>query len=393
MNRERFVLHLNVADFAVAVERVVDSSLRDKPVIVAPLQAARAAVYDMSDEAYSDGVRKGMLLRQATRLCRSARLLPPHFDLYRKAMSAFVNEAREYSPVLEPGIGDGHLFLDITGTHRLIGTAPDVGWQLRKRVRKNLGIHPIWTVGVNKLVAKVASRVVKPYGEYIVSPGEEESFLAPLPLFLLPGVQSRERARLQEFNIRQIGQLAALEKRQLYTVFGKRGETLYDISRGKDDREVQQQEQQRTVICREYAIPGDSADRQFIEGVVAALSVRIGFALRDTGMVGKRLVLRLDYIDGGNSTRQLSYHLGISDDFTLQSRSLLLLQRAWGRRARIRHCRLSCQQLHRKSPQLSLFTDRPDLDRKKEHVLSALDHVREKFGTDSVRFGTQVPLH
>jgi len=392
MNRERFVLHLNVADFAVAVERVVDSSLRDKPVIVAPLQAARAAVYDMSDEAYSDGVRKGMLVRQATRLCRSARLLPPRFDLYQKAMSAFVNEAREYSPVLEPGIGDGHLFLDITGTHRLIGTAPDVGWQLRKRVHKNLGIHPIWTVGVNKLVAKVASRVVKPHGEYIVSPGEEESFLAPLPLLFLPGVQSRERARLQEFNIWQIGQLAALEKRQLYTVFGKRGETLYDICRGKDDRGVQPQEQQQPVICREYAIPGDSADRQFIEGVVSALSVRIGFALRDAGMVGKRLVLRLNYIDGSNSIRQISCRRGISDDFTLQSRSLLLLQRAWGRRARIRHCRLSCEQLQRKSPQLSLFTDQPDLDRKKEHVLSALDRVREKFGADSVRFGTQVPL-
>ena len=392
MNRERFVLHLNVADFAVAVERVVDSSLRDKPVIVAPLQAARAAVYDMSDEAYSDGVRKGMLVRQATRLCRSARLLPPRFDLYQKAMGAFVNEAREYSPVLEPGIGDGHLFLDITGTHRLIGTAPDVGWQLRKRVHKNLGIHPIWTVGVNKLVAKVASRVVKPHGEYIVSPGEEESFLAPLPLLFLPGVQSRERARLQEFNIRQIGQLAALEKRQLYTVFGKRGETLYDISRGKDDRGVQPQEQQ-PVISREYAIPGDSADRRFIEGVVSALSVRIGFALRDAGMVGKRLVLRLNYIDGSKSIRQISCRRGISDDFTLQSRSLLLLQRAWGRRARIRHCRLSCEQLQRKSPQLSLFAGQPDLDRKKEHVLSALDRVREKFGADSVRFGTQVPLH
>ena len=66
----RSILHLNVADFAVAVERVVDLSLRGKPVIVAPLQAARAAVYDMSEEAYRDGVRKGMLLNRATRLCR-----------------------------------------------------------------------------------------------------------------------------------------------------------------------------------------------------------------------------------------------------------------------------------------------------------------------------------
>ncbi len=393
MNRERFVLHLNVADFAVAVERVVDISLQGKPLIIAPLQAARATVHDMSDEAYQEGVRKGMGLQQAARLCRSAHLLPPRFDLYQKAMSAFVRQARNYSPVLEPGIGDGHLFLDITGTHRLIGTAPDVGWQLRKQVRKNLGIDPIWSVGTNKLVAKVASRLVKPAGEYIVSPGEESSFLAPLPLLLLPGMQAQERVRLQEFNVRQIGQLAALGKRQLYTVFGRRGETLYNISRGRDDRPVQPQEYQAPVICQKYVIPGDSADRHYVEGVVAALSTRIGFALRDGGMVGKRLVLRLDYIDGGNSTRQISFRSGIADDFTLQSMSLIVLQRAWNRRARIRSCRLSCERLHRKSPQLSLFPDRPDSDRKKECVLSALDRVREKFGADSVRFGSQVRLH
>ena len=393
MSRERFVLHLNVADFAVAVERIVDRMLRDKPVIIAPLQAARATVYDMSNEAYGEGVRKGMPLTHAARLCRAAQVLPPRFDLYQKAMTQFVRVARQYSPVLEPGVGDGHLFLDITGTHRLIGTAPDVGWQLRKQARERIGIDPIWSVGGNKLVAKVASRVVKPAGEYIVGSGEEQSFFAPLPLGLLPGLHFRERSRLQEFNICKIGQLAALEKKQLYTVFGKRAETLYNLSRGQDDRLVQPQEQQPPAICREYDFPGDSADSQLIEGVVTALAVRIGIALRNSGMAGRRLVLRLDYCDGSTVTRQLTLRQGVSDDFTLQSIALLILKRAWVRRTRIRHCRLRCEKLHRKSPQLSLFSAQPVAEKKKEHLLSALDRVRERFGTDSVRFGSQVSLH
>jgi len=215
MNRERSIIHLNVADFAVAVERVVNSALHDQPVIVAPLQAARAAVYDMSEEAYGDGVRKGMLLRQATRLCRSARILAPRLDLYRRAMNAFVGEARAYSPVVEYGAEDGHLFLDVTGTHRLFGTAPDVGWRLRKQVRDKLRIDPIWSLAANKLVSKVASRLVKPLGEYIVGSGEEELFLAPLPLHLLPGVATAEMQRLLEFNIRKIGQLASLNRSHL----------------------------------------------------------------------------------------------------------------------------------------------------------------------------------
>lgn len=76
--RERSIIHINVADFAVAVERLVDSRLRDRPVIVASEGAARARVYDMSEEAYRGGVRKGMALQRALRYCRNAVVVPPH---------------------------------------------------------------------------------------------------------------------------------------------------------------------------------------------------------------------------------------------------------------------------------------------------------------------------
>ena len=116
---DRSIIHLNVADFAVAVERTIDCRLRHRPVIVAPRGAARAAVYDMSEEAYQCGVCKGMPLRKAERLCRDARILPPHPDRYERAMGALCKQAFQYSPFVEPGEGDGHLFVDVTGTSRL----------------------------------------------------------------------------------------------------------------------------------------------------------------------------------------------------------------------------------------------------------------------------------
>ncbi|MBU1138491.1 MAG: hypothetical protein KKA76_05895, partial [Proteobacteria bacterium] len=88
--QDRSIIHLNVTDFAVAVERLQDSSLKRIPLIVAPEQAARALVYDMSEEAYGDGVRKGMRLDLARRYCRRARILIPRPGLYRKAMTALV---------------------------------------------------------------------------------------------------------------------------------------------------------------------------------------------------------------------------------------------------------------------------------------------------------------
>ena len=233
MGRERAIIHFNVADFAVAVERVADCALRKKPVIIAPFQAARALVYDMSEEAFQCGVHKGMALRQATRLCRGASVLLPRPDVYRRAMQAFLGQVREYSPLLEHGIIDGHLFVDVTGTHRLFGPAPDIGWRVRRRARNDLGINPIWTLAANKLVAKVASRLVKPVGEYIVAAGEEEDFLAPLPLHLLPGLSPEEIRRLREFNLASIGQLAALNRQQLLVPFGDRSGFLYEASHGK----------------------------------------------------------------------------------------------------------------------------------------------------------------
>ena len=74
---ERSIIHINVADFAVAVERVLDRRLKDRPVIIAPQGAARAAVYDMSEEAFQAGVRKHMPLSRALRRCRKAQVLPP----------------------------------------------------------------------------------------------------------------------------------------------------------------------------------------------------------------------------------------------------------------------------------------------------------------------------
>ncbi len=392
MNQHRFILHLNVADFAVAVERVVDTTLRRKPVIVAPLQAARAAVYDMSEEAYRDGVRKGMLLNRAARLCRTARVLPPRFDLYRRAMGAFVKEARSYSPLLEHGSEDGHLYIDITGTHRLFGAAPDVGWRLHRQIRSKLDIDPIWSLAGNKLVAKVGSRLVKPVGEYIVADGEEEGFLAPLPLNLLPGLSRVEKQRLEAFNIVRIGELASLSRGQLHAVFGSRAEPLFLLSHGIDDSSVSPEQSRPPRIVRQYLFKDDCADRAILEGVVGALAGQLGMELRATSMAARRVGLRLEYSDGTSVSRQASVRRGVSADRSLKQLALLALQRGLTRRTRVRSCRLIGDRLHSGSTQLSLFSV-SGAEEKDEKLLSAMDRIRRRFGSGALRMGSQPVLH
>ncbi|WP_163337273.1 hypothetical protein [Desulfopila sp. IMCC35008] len=385
--RERAVLHFNVADFAVAVERVVDSSLRQRPVIIAPSRASRAVVYDMSDEAYHNGVRKGMALNRATRLCREARLLQPRAELYRRAMKSFLKEVRNYSPLVEYGQEDGHLFVDVTGTHRLWGPPPDVGLRVRRHIRDGLRLDPIWGLGVNRLVAKVATRVVKPVGECIVAPGDEASFLAPLSISLLPGLQQREIRKLQEFHISSIGQLASLSRQQLMVPFGSRSEYLYDASHGVDRGLVSAEQRIAAVVDYEHFFATDTHDKHHIEAVIDDLVSRAGAELRRRRQVARRVGVWIHYCDGGHAVRQNSMKSGSSSDFVLRKMATGALHRGWTRRVRLRRIRLVCDRLHRQSPQLSLFPEGGLPQKRQEEVLHALDAIRSRFGHDVIGRG------
>lgn len=393
MNKERAIIHFNIADFAVAVERVADSALRKRPVIIAPFQAARAVVYDMSEEAFQCGVQKGMNLRQATRLCRGAALLPPRPDVYQRAMKAFLGQVRDYSPLIEHGTTDGHLFVDVTGTHRLFGPAPDIGWRVRRRARNDLGINPIWTLSANKLVAKVASRLVKPVGEYIVAAGEEEDFLAPLPLALLPGLSPEEVRRLREFNLVKIGQLAGLNRQQLMIPFGGRSDFLYESSRGIDTSVIAAGAVETVPITFEHFFADDTNDRRQLESVVADLAAKACHALRSRRQVARRIGIWLTYADGGCAIRQAVSRRGTAADLTLRNQALLALQRAWTRRTRIRGCRLVCDRLHRESPQLLLFPEVDCDDIRRGKASQAVDRIRNRFGHRMIRTGSVPPSH
>ena len=219
--RERSIIHINVADFAVAVERLVDRRLKERSVIIAH-DTARATVYDMSEEAYQNGVRKRMALRRALRYCRDAVVLPLHPFRYERAMVQLLKCALPYSPLIEKSDHDGHLFVDVTGTGRLFGPPPDIAWRIRKAMRANMGFDPIWSVASNKLVAKVATRMVKPVGEYIVGAGEEACFMKPLPIYFVPGIERDDLKRFREFNLTRVGHVMNLSKTQLNVILLKK---------------------------------------------------------------------------------------------------------------------------------------------------------------------------
>jgi DNA polymerase-4 len=384
---ERSIIHLNIADFAVAVERTVDCRLKDRPVIIAPEGAARAAVYDMSEEAYGNGIRKGMALRRAIRLCRDAKILPPHPDRYEHAMHSLLKQTLPYSPLIETGEADGHLFLDVSGTTRLFGLPMDVAWRLRRQVKKNLGLDPIWSVAPNKLVAKVATRLVKPDGEYIVGAGEEESLLAPLPISLVPGIERNDLLKLQEFNLTRVSQFTALSLEQLQIPFGARALFLYQTARGIDPSPVFPVGQRPPKVIADHEFGNDTNDKPSLESVVYRLVEQIGDRLRRRRRAARRVAVVLDYSDGMRSARQLAARPATANDLTLFQLARRTLMLAWTRRVRIRHVRLICDRLIFPPAQLELFADEQRATLNRDNLIVAIDGIRHRFGSEAVQVG------
>jgi DNA polymerase-4 len=385
MNRS--IIHVNIADFAVAVERVVDTRLKDRPVIIAPKGTARAAVYDMSEEAYQEGVRKHMALRRALRICRHAHILPPHPDRYERAMRVLLERTLPYSPLIETGEGDGHLFVDVTGTSRLFGAPADVARRLSRQVEADLGMAPTWSVASNKLVAKVATRLVKPVGEYVVSAGDEKSFLSPLPLWLMPGIERDDLSRFREFNLRTVSQIAAWRLEHLEIPFGNRARFLYETVRGIDPSPVLPAGEKRPKITIGHEFSEDTNALSVLEGALYGMIEAAGRKLRRQRLAARRIGIVLDHSDGVRRARQSAAKPATANDLTLFNLAEKVLALAWTRRVRIRHMRLICDRLVFPPAQLALFSEQQEEKEKQDNLVTAMDRIRERFGHDAVRVG------
>ena len=355
-------------------------------MIVAPEGALRAAVFDMSEEAFRQGVRKGMPLSRACRLCRDAKLIAPHPDRYERAMQELLKRALPYSPLIEMTDAGGHLFLDTTGTSKLFGPAYDVAWRLRKSLRAELGFDPIWSVAPNKLVAKVATRIVKPDGEYILDEGQEEAFLKPLAVQLLPGLEQDDLLALRDFQLARIGQIHDWSLPQLETAFGRRARFLYESARGIDPSPVLPVGEKQPKVMAEHSFGDDTNDAAILDAILWRLVESVGAELRERRLATRRLGLFLTYSDGARTIRQVA-PAPTANDFALFAAAKSTLALAWTRRVRIRHIRLVADKLGFPSGQLDLFEVRREADERQTRLIASLDRIRGKFGKDAIKLG------
>jgi DNA polymerase-4 len=228
---------------------------------------------------------------------------------------------------------------------------------------------------------------VKPLGEYAVGAGEEEAFLAPLPLSLLPGVEAADLACFGSLNLVRAGQAAALGLEQLRVIFGKRAPFLYETFHGIDSTPVMPAGEAPPRAVAEHTFETDTNERGILERMLYRLVEQVGRKLRDRRLAARRIGIRVDYSDGVRRIRSMGIRPASANDITLFEQARAVFRSAWHRRVRIRYLRLICDRLTFPPAQQPIFMEERHEADKRTALVTALDAVRDRFGEDAVGWG------
>ncbi len=377
----RTILHVDLDAFYASVEVLENPALAGKPVLVGGT-GPRGVVAAASYEARRFGCHSAMPMGRARRLCPQAVVLPPRFDLYAAKSRAVHEIFAAFTPVIEP-IALDEAFLDGTNSLRLFGTGADIGAAIRARVRAETGLTASVGVAPNKLLAKLASDDAKPDGMLVVEPGGELAFLHPHPVGRLWGVGPATLARLERFGVETIGDLATIPEASLVDTLGRaHGHQLHELACGRDERPVEPDRETKS-IGQEETFPRDVADREALGREVRRMAERVGTRLRDHGIAGRTVTLKVRFPDFRTITRSatLPEPFAVSSEIARQALALLDKVDTSGgvRLLGVSVSNLTAGAAH----QTSLFGEEKALD-DGGAIQSVVDAVRQRFGPDAL---------
>ena len=388
----RSVLFVDPPAFCTSLEGLVAPALRTRPLAVAPPGADRATILALSAEARLAGLERGMSVRKAQRLCPDLIVLPPNPRLYARASRALHEIFRIYAPTIEPR-GYGHAFLDLTGTGRLFGPPQDVAARIRRETSQRLGFSVTVGVASNKLVSQAAIKADRRTGGradsesllYVPS-GDERGFLAPHPLEVLPELGTSMRARLEDYQLDLIGEIAVISESALCSVFGRDGRTLRARARGIDPRPVLPPERQAEFHLA-HALTTDTNDIGVLYPLLRLMSQRLGRRLRQRGLTAGRLLVEATYADYTAGARAVPLRAAMLDaELWDAARRAFVLANT--KRLAVRAVALTLDRLTEAEAQLELWGG-GQADRRSDGqaIQHAMDGIRARYGAGAVRGG------
>lgn len=378
------VLHADMDAFYAAVEQRDRPELRGRPVIVGGPRDARGVVTAASYEARAFGVRSAMPLRTAARLCPQAEFVDGRFSLYAEVSERILAIFRSYTPLVEP-LSLDEAFLDVTGCERRYGPPAAIAEDLRARVRGSELLPVSVGVATTRSVAKIASAQAKPDGCLLVPPGQDEGFLAPLPVRSLWGVGPKTGELLDARGVHTVGELRRRDPLRFAASMGAGVTKAVRLAHAIDPHAVEPRRSRKSV-GKEVTFGDDIADRDLIVAYLQQLADHVGRRMREKRLLGGTVAVKVRYADFRTITRQTTLETPMNSgaDIFGAARRLFLSVAHWGDIYRLVGVQVTSL-LKEAHQQLPLRAPR---ERDRHALDAALDRVRSKFGDATVTAGT-----
>lgn len=295
------ILHVDMDSFFVEVERLENPGLRDRPVAVGG-SGPRGVIASASYEARNFGVRSAQPTATARRLCPQLIVVAPAHGRYSDISADVFSVFRSFTPLVE-GLSLDEAFLDVSGLRRHFDSSVAVGEEIRRQLRKELGLPASVGIASIKFVAKLASEAAKPDGTLLVTVEDQPAFLRSLPASAMWGVGPATLAALRRLGVESVGDISDLPEASLVRAVGPTvGQHLRELSMGNDPRPVVSDTKAKSISVEETYVE-DLLGRQLVETALLAHAQRLSGRLRRSGLRARTLTLKMRFADFDTITR------------------------------------------------------------------------------------------
>lgn len=374
------VFHIRLRNFELQAERVLDSSLKTRPVAIISSHRQDGTVISLSPEAEEEGLLPGMKVSLARKMSHSALLLPYNRPLYTRLNKYLFSTISGFTPVVEPS-SLGQFYLDMNGMQHVYSSLEQTGVHISRAILDQTSLSSAIGISINKLVSRISTAMV-PERIYRVQTGKEAHFLSPLTPTVLPasGEPSvKKMLRFLHFNqVRNIQEVSE-HPAESAVLFGNYSRKLSREARGQDTSAVRPPAE-RDHILEQIVLPEDTNNANSLYAAVTTLARSVAFQLRKRQQIARRVKLEIHYTDGFTSAR--SGRFASNDDASATRVCIRLFEQANYRRNRVRTLLLN---LFVFTPFVLQFDAFSTQSTQSLALSKALDRIRRRHGFTSIQ--------
>ncbi|MGB5229202.1 MAG: DNA polymerase IV [Eudoraea sp.] len=372
---QKTILHLDLDTFFVSVERLINSELQSKPLLVGGT-SDRGVVAACSYETRGFGIHSGMPMKMARELCPEAIVIRGNAGTYSKHSDLVTEIIKEQVPVFEKSSID-EFYADLSGMDRFFGCY-HYATELRKMIIKETGLPISFGLSVNKVVSKVATNEAKPNNQLKVDFGYEKPFLAPLSIKKIPMVGDKTYQTLRNLGLRKVKTVQEMPVDLMRRVLGANGAVIWKRANGVDNSPVIPF-CDRKSISTERTFDRDTIDVSKLKGILIAMTENLAYQLRRGEKLTACIAVKIRYSDFNTYSKQVRIPY-TSADHILIPKILELFRVLYSRRLLVRLIGIRFSHLVPGNYQINLFEDTEEA----LNLYAAMDNIRERFGDKSV---------